>query len=354
MLDFFKQRYQFSQDENADELQFTLLSYGLLLSILLSVTVLFLMYTDILPRPPFIVYLDLFLCTVSTTLFVLLQSNKDHYTQILGAFLIIIYLVALLLNTQGSFDSLRVLWFLLLLVVGFLIGNVWIGIAISALIAFTVLVLFAARFDPSSKVALVNFFEVHLVLTTLLFLYTKRTDNYAKKLKEQNVLLEKLASIDTLTGIYNRRLLFEMAHKYLKKAKRTHTNFTLISLDIDHFKNINDTYGHHIGDNVLKAFSHSIQSMLRESDLFGRTGGEEFTVILMDSDQDDSYIVAEKIRKEVEKIICDIHEIHITVSIGIAFLQEDDTLEDIMIRVDKCLYHAKKNGRNQVVSQEDI
>ncbi len=354
MLHFFKQRYQFSEDESTDELRFRLLSYGLLLSIFVSSIAPILMVLHILPIKIFILFLDLFLLVVSITLFVLLRSNKVHYTLVLSGYLILIYGLILLLNLQGSIDSLRLLWFLLLLVIGFLIGNVWIGISVSVIVVITVVILFSTTFGFSAKVALVNFFEVHLVLTTLLFLYTKRTNNYAHKLKEQNVLLEKLASTDTLTGIYNRRFLFELAHKYLEKAKRANTNYTLIALDIDHFKNVNDTYGHNIGDNALKAFANAVKFMLREGDLFGRTGGEEFSVIIMDSDKNNSYIVAEKIRTEVEKIICDIHEIHITVSIGIAFLQADDTLEDIMIRADKCLYRAKENGRNQVVTQEDI
>ena len=354
MLNFFKRQYQFSEVECTDELRFRLLSYGLILSIVLAYTVLIMMFTNILPRPVFIVYLDLFLGTVSIILFVLLHSKRVHYILILCGFLIIIYVVALLLNTQGSLDSLRLLWFSLLLVVGFLIGNVWIGILISVLVAFTVVMLFSTIFGFSNKIAFLNFIEVQVVLTTLLTIYTKQTNNYANKLKEQNILLNKLASIDVLTGIYNRRFLFELADKYLEKAKREHRSYTLMAMDIDHFKNVNDTYGHHIGDNALQAFVHTVKSMLREGDLFGRTGGEEFTVILMDSDPKNSYIVAEKIRTEVEKIICDIHEIHMTVSIGIAFLEEDDTLEDIMIRADKCLYTAKKNGRNQVVTQVDI
>ena len=354
MLHFFKQLYQFSEVECTDELQFRLLSYGLILSIVLAYAVLILMYTNILPRPSFIVYLDLFLSTISIILFILLHSKRVQYTFILYGFIIIIYVVALLLNTQGSLDSLRLLWFSLLLVVGFLLGNVWIGILISVLIAFTVIMLFSTLFGFSNKIAFMNFFEVHVVLTTLLTIYTRETNSYADKLKEQNVLLNKLASIDILTGIYNRRFLFELADTYLEKAKRENRDYTLMAMDIDHFKNVNDTYGHHIGDNALQAFVHTVKSMLREGDLFGRTGGEEFTVVLMDCDQKNSYIVAEKIRTEVEKIICDIHEIHMTVSIGIAFLEEDDTLEDIMIRADKCLYTAKKNGRNQVVAQSDI
>ena len=354
MLHFFKQQYQFSEDESADELRFRLLSYGLILSIFLLSIVLLLMFTNILPRPAFIIYLDLFLFAVSITLFVLLQSNKSRYTLVLSGFLVVIYGAILLLNTQGSLDSLRILWFFLLLVVGFLIGSVWIGILISAIIAFAVVMLFGTIYGFSASIAFVNFLEAHLALTTLLFIYTKQTNNYADKLKEQNILLNKLASTDILTGIYNRRFLYELAHKYLEKAKRANTSYTLITLDIDHFKNINDTYGHHIGDNVLKVFTNTIKSMLREGDLFGRTGGEEFTIIIVDSDQQNSYTVAEKIRAEVEKITCNILDIHITVSIGVAFLQEDDTLEDIMIRADKCLYRAKLNGRNQVVTQVDI
>ena len=262
------------------------------------------------------------------------------------------FLELALLNLDGALSSLRLLWFVVLLVVGFLIGSTRIGIIISSIIAVTVFMLFSTTFAPYTNRTLLNYFEVHLILTIMLFLYTKRSNIYASQLKEQNVLLDKLASIDTLTGIYNRRFLFELANKTFQKAKRTDENYTLMALDLDYFKNINDTYGHNVGDKVLATFANVVKSVLREGDLFGRTGGEEFMVVLTDSNEKNIHTISEKIRNEVEKTTYEIDSLQITVSIGVAFLRTDDTLEDVMIRADKYLYYAKENGRNQIFIQE--
>jgi len=173
-----------------------------------------------------------------------------------------------------------------------------------------------------------------------------------EELTEANIRLKELASTDELTKIYNRRMFFEVAIKYHKTAIRNKSPLTFLMLDIDHFKRINDTYGHHIGDEVLKLYSSSIASLLREGDLFGRLGGEEFGVILQESDLEGSQAIAEKIRETVEDLVYEDEECRVTMttSIGISQLLEDDkSVSDIQKRADEALYEAKNGGRNRWV-----
>ncbi len=352
MFNFTKFKYQFSEDESDKELRFKLLLYGLLLGMLASSISLFLIFVNVFAMNMHSILLNFFLFLVSFILLILLQLYKNMYHFVLYGAFFSAYIVILLLNLEGTLSSLRLLWFIVLLVVGFLIGSTRIGIIISSVIAITVLILFSTTFASYTNRTLLNYFEVHLILTIMLFLYTKRSNIYASQLKEQNVLLDKLASIDTLTGVYNRRFLFELANKAFQKAKRTDENYALMAMDLDYFKNINDTYGHSAGDQVLTTFANVVKSVLREGDLFGRTGGEEFMIVITDSDVKNIHTIAEKIRTEIEKTTYDNDKMHITVSIGVTFFRETDTLEDVMIRADKCLYHAKKNGRNQIFIQE--
>lgn len=123
-------------------------------------------------------------------------------------------------------------------------------------------------------------------------------------------------------------------------------------LDIDHFKTVNDTYGHAMGDTTLKTFAQTCQEELRTSDLFGRIGGEEFALLLMETDMGTACTVAERIRgrvEEMELFTKDARPMHITTSIGVAELRlKAETVSDLMIRADQALYNAKNLGRNRV------
>jgi diguanylate cyclase (GGDEF)-like protein/PAS domain S-box-containing protein len=160
------------------------------------------------------------------------------------------------------------------------------------------------------------------------------------------------AQIDTLTGIPNRRHFLEMAGKALSQARRHHHALSLLMLDIDHFKQVNDTYGHPMGDRVLQAFSNQCGTMLRGEDLIGRLGGEEFAVLLPHTDIPAALVTAERIREGISALIVttdDNSEIRFTVSIGLAAMAADDKDCDPLIqRADIALYHAKHQGRNQV------
>jgi len=158
-----------------------------------------------------------------------------------------------------------------------------------------------------------------------------------------------LANKDFLTGLYNRRFFFESANAIFSKAQRDKKDISIAMFDIDKFKNINDTYGHDIGDIAIKEVARILSSHLRESDLIARFGGEEFCVLLQDISKDDTIKLFTKIRKVFEDNIIQINDLSIsyTVSIGLCYGLEK-TLEDMIKVADNGLYYCKNNGRNQI------
>ncbi len=163
--------------------------------------------------------------------------------------------------------------------------------------------------------------------------------------------LQYLANTDELTGIWNRRAFISESNKELQRAQRSQHPVCLLMMDIDDFKDINDAFGHEVGDEVLKLFTHSIQSGKRGYDVFGRIGGEEFAMLLPETQRHEALELAERIRQKVSDIFFhkQKHDIHITVSIGVYELAKNDTTILAALRkADKVLYAAKRSGKNQV------
>lgn len=171
------------------------------------------------------------------------------------------------------------------------------------------------------------------------------------KQKNMEARLREMAEIDFLTGIFNRRHFIESAEREIARSKRYNTRFSVIMLDIDWFKKINDQFGHAAGDEILKGVAELCQKTLRETDIIGRMGGEEFAVLLAESDMDGALIVSERIRQSVAShaFNFDGQAIQCTVSLGVAsVIHGKDNLKIIMKRADAALYDAKKEGRNKV------
>lgn len=171
------------------------------------------------------------------------------------------------------------------------------------------------------------------------------------KVMELKNKLKKLATVDALTEAYNRYKINDVINIQIAKYQRSKKCFSLLMLDIDHFKNINDTYGHDVGDIVLKSICKLISQNIRTSDIFGRWGGEEFIILLENTHKEEAFSIAEKLRKVIEASIID-GKYKITMSIGVteykgAGLQ---SREDLIKKADEVLYKAKENGRNQVVA----
>lgn len=174
----------------------------------------------------------------------------------------------------------------------------------------------------------------------------------ALRIQELQEELRLLASIDPMTRLYNRRYFTTMAEKILKLARREQNPLSLAILDIDRFKQINDTYGHLTGDRVITALSEKLMSRYRESDLLCRFGGEEFVILMPNTELDIATLLAERTRKEIEKLQVPYNGgvISMTVSIGVSQvdLENEETLDPVLKRADDALYAAKNQGRNRV------
>lgn len=185
------------------------------------------------------------------------------------------------------------------------------------------------------------------------------------ELEKKVILLETSNNHDKLTSLKTRGYFEEKSKVFLKNTekikkdgRREWTGFKDISFlffDIDHFKKINDTYGHAVGDIVLQKVAEILRKNLRVGDIVARWGGEEFVAILLGSHEKESEVKAEELRKKVEHLVLDDpKELKITISIGVAEFEEGKTFEDMVKHADEALYRAKETGRNKVVTYSEI
>ncbi|QFR50260.1 diguanylate cyclase [Sulfurimonas lithotrophica] len=191
---------------------------------------------------------------------------------------------------------------------------------------------------------------------------TKSNDEFTKLSSSINNLLDytakiikekdKLASTDLLTGIMNRRSFTTSANKEIARSHRYKTPLSLIYCDIDKFKSVNDNYGHSMGDQVLEAFAKTVKSHIRDSDLFGRWGGEEFIILAVETDESQAQQLADHLRKLVMDIKVLPSE-QVTCSFGVSQLKNNESFEELCERADKAVYHAKNSGRNKVSTNSE-
>ncbi|WP_158020636.1 GGDEF domain-containing protein [Salinivibrio sharmensis] len=168
--------------------------------------------------------------------------------------------------------------------------------------------------------------------------------------------LYRQATLDPLTGIYNRRMLLQLAMRALAVSEERHSPFSVLLLDLDKFKRINDKWGHYAGDVVLQSFTRTVQERLRKADIFGRFGGEEFIVFLPKCNGEITAQIAERLLGEIREMDVYIDEsrtpLKVTASIGLSTLQPGDTLSSLIERADSALYQAKAEGRNCIRSYQ--
>jgi diguanylate cyclase (GGDEF)-like protein len=173
-----------------------------------------------------------------------------------------------------------------------------------------------------------------------------------ERLLEMDEMLLAMALHDALTGVYKREFFLGELHREFERSRRHRRPLALILLDIDHFKLVNDELGHVAGDDALRQVANVIRVGLREGDLCGRYGGEEFAVLLPETDLDGARLAAERIRHDVENYTFKLtggHKRHITLSAGVALLDQSmQDKVDLVDAADKLLYRAKQAGRNRV------
>ncbi len=180
-------------------------------------------------------------------------------------------------------------------------------------------------------------------------------EKLTRELEEKNKKLDNLANIDGLTGIYNHRYFQNVLEQECKRATRNNSSLSLLLIDIDHFKKVNDTYGHQVGDFILAEFSRTLLSNIRQYDVLARYGGEEFVIILPETSVADAFIVGEKLRAIIESAVFQDNQekYQVTASFGLSGsipATEDNFNKNTLIsQADQALYEAKEKGRNRVV-----
>ena len=171
------------------------------------------------------------------------------------------------------------------------------------------------------------------------------------KLRESEEELRRIANVDSLTGVASRRnFLQHLAHE-LERARRYGRSLAFLTLDVDRFKSINDTYGHLAGDEALRCLCDAVRIAMRQTDMIGRVGGEEFGVLLPETSIEGASTIAERIRKAVEElaVVAGPNIIHLTVSIGGTMVADQDSVGSVIARADGALYEAKRDGRNRTM-----
>ncbi|WP_281561610.1 diguanylate cyclase [Thalassomonas sp. RHCl1] len=214
------------------------------------------------------------------------------------------------------------------------------------------------RLEINSIVAIVMFL---ILIISILFLNnqelelvvkqrTRDLDLRNKALEANSNFMKHQANTDVLTNLANRRAGLEEINAYISRFNRDNKEFSLAIVDIDFFKNINDRYGHDVGDKVLQVLGASLKRLTRPGDHVYRWGGEEFLIAFPYADAEASQVICRRLREKISELVISRHDdkINITVSIGVTNFVREDSFESLFARADKALYHAKRNGRNRV------
>ncbi|MCX6053140.1 MAG: diguanylate cyclase [Campylobacterales bacterium] len=279
-------------------------------------------------------------------------SEKNHIGEIALIFIILILSSVLIFGSGYFFDEKYPIEYLILFPLIWASVRLKHGINLIFLAVVTILAILGTSsgysqfsFSGDHKLSLIMLQIFIFTVTFSILMLTAQRYQTERILEEK----EQLTLIDSLTGIGNRRFFSETFKKELNKSDRYKHPISLIIFDIDHFKQINDSFGHHSGDIILQEISSLISSHLRSSDFIARWGGEEFTIILPESTLSEAILAAEKLRKSIEEHSFSINK-QITCSFGVILCVENESTDDAINRVDAKLYEAKESGRNKVVS----
>ena len=209
---------------------------------------------------------------------------------------------------------------------------------------------FSRRFGVSLEIQIVNlvcFTLIAWVLSRVLFFHNLKNFQDQRLIGRQHRELEELATLDPLTHILNRRRFLEMLNAEIDRSRRYSRPFSLALFDLDHFKQVNDRFGHNVGDTVLKEVARLVCLNLRQTDIFTRWGGEEFIIVSPETNLDGMKTLADKLRRAIEN-----HQPSnapgVTASFGVTQYTDREDVEKLINRADEALYHAKDSGRNRV------
>ncbi len=281
----------------------------------------------------------------------LLRGHKHRFKAVAWGYEVVAmgeYTSALLYAPQ---DELRLLWFYTNVPGVFMLLGSRAGWFITAV---TIAILVGANGltpVPYSPPALMTAIVSLLYLGLFFHVYGDRSISYFKRMRSYNQALERLASHDPLTGVMNARAYGQACDRGIRAAARSGQPYSVLFIDLDHFKSINDRHGHDAGDAVLKATAACISEGIRSTDSLGRIGGEEFSVFLPDTAPEAAMTLAESLRLRIEQLCPAIESgpLRVTASIGVASSADlNETLKTLQQRADQAMYAAKAQGRNRV------
>jgi len=347
---FFYSNFKFEEDETLLKFKFKMMNSVLVIIAFFSVLFGLMSDLGINDIGSFHAKVDYIYGSFAILLMVFLRRSKANYAVASHAILFastVTFFSALVNVPQDEF---RIIWFYLMIFLAYMLNGSRSGLLYT--IASIVIILGSHYFfDLKLSQVAINSAVLGLVIGSFLsHVYTKKIGDYEKTLHEKNETLKLLASTDGLTGIMNKRIFDEVSNHYFETVQRDGLELSLLMLDLDNFKDINDTYGHQIGDLILIQFAETIKPLIRKSDVFARIGGEEFAVLLFKTDTAGAEILAEKIHEAVKNVVvkCDKKDICVTTSIGCTKNKKTDVgFEEIILRADTALYQAKDKGRNQ-------
>lgn len=286
--------------------------------------------------------------SVITLITISIHVYRNTYSNITGAVIFIIDIILLgivTIDEQGQ--SIIIIYFFTPILIAYLFFSVRVALACSSMAYFIMGSLYYIRFlDPTSSTFTYE-------ITTLIFAGISSIAGLHIVVGFRHSIEKKLiyiAQTDALTGLPNRMYFDARIEQEIERSKREHTHLCLALIDLDNFKQINDTYGHDAGDCVLRNVTRLINESLRHQDTLCRFGGEELMLIIPNTPIGMSSQILERLREKIEKtqILLGRHNITITISIGYSFYTPETTYEELYSTVDKCLYFSKQNGRNKI------
>jgi diguanylate cyclase (GGDEF)-like protein len=292
---------------------------------------------------------------VDLALAIYLWGGKDRFAVVAGLFSVAWFLVDVSALCFLSNNEFRAIWFFVQIMVTYIILGTIPGLLMAVLTFVTLVVANKYVPAPFSSNAMITMLFSLCASSAFLHFYTRRFVAYHQHLTEANELLQDLSSHDPLTGVLNARAFNEDGDFLIRSASRVGIPFSALFVDLDHFKAINDRYGHEAGDMVLKEVAACLARQTRESDLLGRIGGEEFLMLLPNTDLPGAKLLAEKLRQHIEELMPSVGatRIPITVSIGVAKNHAGrESMADIRREADQAMYRAKTEGRNRVTTLE--
>ena len=345
--------FVFEEDEDFFKFKIKLFNTVLLIGIIATALFALLSFLGVNRFSPIHEYALLLYTIVCAASIVILRYSKNNYALVLNIFFLACYLLfteALIVVPEDPF---RMIWFYMLVYIIFVFKNHILGFIYTGVIVGTIVVYELLTPHPDAELAIFSSTLGLVIMSALFYVHTKKFYDYESSFEQRRVALSLLASTDALTGISNRHEFIKKSQDAFEVATSKNNTLHIIMFDIDLFKQVNDTYGHLVGDDVLIKFSKTIKENLQKEMTFARVGGEEFAILITRLKREEVEEFAEKLRLAIEKMVVTLpeKEISITTSIGIgSYTKLTHTFLSVFEMADKMLYKAKEEGRNRVCS----